>query len=97
MPKGYWIVRLDVSDPAEYQKYVAANAEPIARHGGRFLVRGGRHEAVEGAARSRNVVLEFPSYQAARDCYFDAAYQTASDIRHAASAGEFLIIEGYGE
>ena len=97
MPKGYWIVRLDVSDPAEYQKYVSANAEPIGRFHGRFVVRGGRSEAVEGVARGRNVVVEFPSFQAARDCYFDTAYQTASDIRRAASAGEFLIVEGYGD
>jgi uncharacterized protein (DUF1330 family) len=95
MPKGYWIVRVDVSDPEEYKRYVAANAEPIARFGGRFVVRGGKHEAVEGASRSRNVVVEFPSYQAALDCYRDAAYQKASEIRWRTAQSDFLVIEGY--
>lgn len=95
MAKGYWIVRVDVSDPETYKKYVAGNAEPIARFGGRFVVRGGEHEAAEGVARSRNVVVEFPSYQAARDCYHSASYQEASKFRWASSSAEFLIIEGY--
>ena len=69
MPKGYWIVHVDVSDPETYRKYVEANAEPIARFGGRFLVRGGPAENVEGSARARNVVIEFPSIEAARACY----------------------------
>jgi uncharacterized protein (DUF1330 family) len=97
MPKGYWIVRLDVTDADAYPHYVAANAEPVARFGGRYVVRGGRYEAVEGKPRGRNVVVEFPSFDAARDCYYDAAYQGASDIRRRASQGEFLIIEGHGD
>ena len=95
MAKGYWIVRVDVSDADVYKQYVAANAEPISRFGGRFVVRGGEHEATEGQARSRNVVVEFPSYQAARDCYHSALYQEASKLRWAASSADFLIIEGY--
>jgi uncharacterized protein (DUF1330 family) len=95
MAKGYWIVRVDVSDPDQYKKYVAANAEPIARFGGRFIVRAGEHEAVEGEARARNIVLEFPSYQAARDCYHSDLYEQASKLRRGASVADFLIIEGY--
>lgn len=95
MPKGYWIARVDVSDPEAYQRYVAANAAPFAEHGARFLVRGGRHEAKEGAARSRNVVIEFPSYEAALACYDSAGYREAMRLRESASQGELLIIEGY--
>ena len=69
MAKGYWIGRVDVTDPEGYQEYVAANGAVFAGYGARFLIRGGRFKAVEGAARARNVVLEFPSYQAALDCY----------------------------
>jgi uncharacterized protein (DUF1330 family) len=96
MPKGYWVVRVDVNDAAEYQKYVAANGPPIAAFGGRFLVRGGRSQTPEGQHRARTVVLEFPSFQAAQDCYHSPAYQEAMKLRHAASAADFLIIEGYG-
>ena len=43
MPKGYWIVHVDVRDPEVYQKYVKANAAAFAKYGARFLVRGGKH------------------------------------------------------
>ena len=95
MPKGYWIVRADISDPGEYQKYVAANAEPLARHGARFLVRGGHYECTEGQARTRNVIVEFPSLEAARDCYNDPAYQHAKGFRDGVSTFDFIIVEGY--
>ena len=65
MAKGYWIVRVDIDDIEQYKRYVAANAEPFRRFGARFLVRAGKYETVEGASRSRNVVIEFPSYDAA--------------------------------
>ena len=95
MAKGYWIARVDVSDMAEYQKYVAANAEPIARFGGRFLVRGGKHEAPEGSARARNVVIEFPSFEAAKACYDDEAYRLAIALRQPVSTVDLVVIEGY--
>ena len=95
MAKGYWIARVDVADPEVYKTYVAANAAPIARHGGRFLVRGGTHERLEGTSRSRNVVIEFPSYQAALDCWQSADYQAAVAIRAPVSTADLLVIEGY--
>ena len=95
MAKGYWIARVDVADPAKYQAYIAANAEPLRAYGGRFLVRGGRHEVPEGSTRTRNVVIEFPSYQAALDCYRSAGYQRAVDLRKDVSTMDMVIIEGY--
>ena len=52
-------------------------------------------EAPEGSSRSRNVVIEFPSYQAALDCYRSAAYQDAMKLRLPVSTGDLVIIEGY--
>lgn len=95
MAKGYWIAGVDVSDAEAYQKYVAANADAFAKYGARFLVRGGAHDVVEGRARSRNVVLEFPSYSAAVDCYRSPEYSRARALREAASDGDVVIIEGY--
>jgi len=95
MPKGYWIARVDVQDPEQYKAYVAANAQPLSKYGARFIVRGGPFEAVEGASRSRNVVIEFPSYQAAVDCWNSPEYQAAVKLRRPVSAGEVVIIEGY--
>ena len=95
MPKGYWIGRVDVSDADAYRKYVVANAEPFARFGAKFLIRGGRFECVEGDARERNVVIEFPSFEAARACYEDPAYQRAKPQRAGASEGYNIVIQGY--
>ena len=95
MAKGYWIARIDVDDLEQYKKYVAANAKPFADYGARFLVRAGRFETLEGTARSRNVVIEFPSYQAALDCYRSDGYQEAIKLRAAVSRGDLVVIEGY--
>jgi uncharacterized protein (DUF1330 family) len=95
MPKGYWIARVDVSDPEGYQQYVAANAAAFRKFGARFIVRGGRFEAAEGVARSRNVVLEFKDYETAVACYHSPEYQAAKALRVGRSDADLLIIEGY--
>lgn len=95
MAKGYWIGRVDVDDIEGYQKYVQANAKPFGDFGAKFLIRGGQFENPEGSARSRNVVIEFPSYQAALDCYNSDDYQAAKDLRTPVSTGDIVIIEGY--
>lgn len=95
MAKGYWIGRVDVSDLEQYKLYVAANALPFHTYGARFVVRGGQFENPEGNSRSRNVVLEFPSYQAALDCWHSPEYQAAIKLREAVSTLDLIIIEGY--
>ena len=95
MPKGYWIVRVDITDAEQYKAYIAANAKPLAQYGARFLVRGSPFENVEGTSRTRNAVIEFPSYQAARDCYHSPDYQAAISLRAPVSTADLIIIEGY--
>jgi uncharacterized protein (DUF1330 family) len=95
MPKGYWIARVDVADPEAYKAYIAANARPFAEYGARFIVRSGRFESPEGTARGRNIVIEFPSYQAALDCYNSPGYQAAIALRKPCSTADLIIIEGY--
>jgi uncharacterized protein (DUF1330 family) len=95
MPKGYWIVGVDIADQEKYKAYVAANAEPLRKYGGRFLVRGGRFEGVEGGSRARNAVVEFPSYQAAIDCWKSPEYQRAIKLRKDVSTIDLIVIEGY--
>jgi uncharacterized protein (DUF1330 family) len=95
MPKAYWLARIDVSDPEAYKAYVAANAEPFKKFGARFLVRGGRHEIVEGTSRTRNVVIEFPDYAAALACYHSPEYQRAVALRSGSSAADIVVAEGY--
>ncbi|HLA21722.1 MAG TPA: DUF1330 domain-containing protein [Pseudolabrys sp.] len=95
MAKGYWIVRVDIDDPEQYKKYIAANAAPFNKHGAKFLVRGGKYETVEGGSRTRNAVIEFPTYQAAIDCWKSAGYQAAIALRKDVSTIDLIVIEGY--
>lgn len=95
MSKGYWIARVDVTDPEQYKAYIAANAEPFRKYGARFLVRAGRFENPEGGSRARNVVIEFPSYQLALDCWKSSEYQEAIKLRVNVSTIDLVIIEGY--
>jgi uncharacterized protein (DUF1330 family) len=93
--KGYWVVHLDITDPEGYKPYVAANAEAFRKYGGRFLVRGGTYETLEGTTRSRTVVLEFADYAAALACYRSPEYQRALALRQGKSVADLMIIEGY--
>jgi len=95
MAKGYWVAFGDVSDPEGYKAHVAANAVPFARYGARFLVRGGQAERPEGAPRSRVVVLEFPSYEAALACYRSPEYAAAMARREGKALLDLAIVEGY--
>ena len=94
MPKAYWIAHVDVRDTERYPNYVARAKPAFERHGARFLARGGRTEGLEGDARGRNVVIEFPSMEEALACYHSTEYTEARAIRQAVADGELMIVEG---
>ncbi|MDJ1158909.1 DUF1330 domain-containing protein [Chelatococcus sp. SYSU_G07232] len=95
MPKGYWIGRVDVTNPDGYKAYVTGNGPVFKKFGGRFLVRGGAFETVEGGARSRNVVIEFPSYKDAIGCWNSPEYQAVKALRDGCGVADIVVIEGY--
>ena len=95
MAKGYWIANVDVTDAEGYKAYVAANAEAFRKFGGKFLTRGGKSETFEGKLRSRVVVIEFPSYEAAVDCYRSPEYGKARQLREGKSVADIIALEGY--
>lgn len=95
MSKGYWVAFADVSDVEGYKAYIAENANAFAKYGGRFLVRGGKFEAPEGRPRTRTVVIEFPSYAAAVECYHSPEYAKAMALRNGKSIMDLAIVEGY--
>ncbi len=95
MPKGYWIVSIDVRDQKAYDAYRAKNGVAFKKYGARFLARGGKFESFEGKSRPRNVVIEFPSYQAAVDCYRSPEYAEALALRKGATDIDLLVVEGY--
>jgi uncharacterized protein (DUF1330 family) len=94
---AYVIADVDVHDPEDYREYVALVPGTVEPFGGRFVVRGGEHETLEGAwAPNRLVVIEFPSADHARRWYASDAYVAAMAIRHRASTGSLVLVEGAG-
>jgi uncharacterized protein (DUF1330 family) len=95
MPKAYWIGRVDVHNEEGYKPYSAANPAIFRKFGGRFVVRGGKFECVEGGSRSRNVVIEFPDYESAVACYRSPEYQANIRVRQPHAIADLVIVEGY--
>jgi uncharacterized protein (DUF1330 family) len=94
MARGYIIGQLSTADPAALEAYVAAATAAIRHHGCKVLVRGGRSEVLEGAGRQRNVVLEFASYEQARDYYYSPEYQAALRHRSGIAVADVTLVEG---
>ena len=95
---AYLVCMVRVDDPETYRKYTARTPALIAKHGGRFLVRGGDVETIEGPAfQDRLVVLEFPSKDAVRIFYRSPEYQEVMQHRTAASQATFLLADGVPE
>ena len=92
--KGYVIGEIEVTDQKPYDEYRGQVLATIEKYGGRFLVRGGRAEAVEGAAPKRMVVLEFPSLEQAQKWYRSPEYAPLIKLRQKASKGKLIIVEG---
>ena len=95
MAKGYWIAHVDVHSADGYQLYTKDLLNIFKQHGGRYLMRAGDFEVMEGTCRSRNVVIEFPSYEAALACYRSAAYQQAAAHRKASADADLIVLKGY--
>jgi uncharacterized protein (DUF1330 family) len=96
MPAAYVIADVDVSDPARYAGYTALSPAAVAAAGGEFVVRGGRHETLEGGwTPGRVVVVRFPSYAAARAFYDSPLYVAARAARDGATSKfNMIIVEG---
>lgn len=91
---AYWIAHVTVTDPEAYAGYQKLAPAAFARYGARFLARGGAAEVLEGPALDRHVVIEFPSLQAARDCYLSEDYRAARTARAGACIAHVVIVEG---
>jgi uncharacterized protein (DUF1330 family) len=94
MPKGYWMVHVTVKDPERYKDYVAANKAAFDKFSGKFLARGGAYDVVKGASRERHVIIEFPSFAAAKDCFSSDEYRAALAIFKTCAESDVVIVEG---
>ena len=92
---AYLIATVRVDDPETYKKYTAQTPALVEKYGGKFIVRGGDVEALEGPAFDRRmVILEFPSKEVVRTFYKSPEYQEVAKIRHAAAESSFLLVDG---
>jgi uncharacterized protein (DUF1330 family) len=92
---AYIIAEIQVTDPTSYDRYRPMAAASIARFGGRYVVRGGKLDLLEGEPEpGRIVVIEFPDADAARRWYRSEEYQKALKIRQSASRGRVFLVEG---
>lgn len=95
--KGYWIAHIDVSDPQRYALYGDVYDDAFVRYGARYVVRGGDQYLREGEVKSRTVVVEFDSLQAAVDCYESFEGQQAKALRTPFAQSDLVIVEGFGD
>ena len=92
---AYFIAEIQVTDPTAYEGYRPLAAASIARFGGRYVVRGGKLDLLEGEPEpGRIVVIEFPDAEAAHRWYRSEEYQKALRIRQSASCGRVFLVEG---
>lgn len=93
--KGYIIAQVDVTNPQAYGEYAKLSPGIIAKFGGRFLARAGRTVTLEGTpARSRVVIIEYPSFDRAQAFFSSPEYQQAKKQREGAANAQFILVEG---
>jgi uncharacterized protein (DUF1330 family) len=92
---AYVIVDIEVTDPTRYEEYKRIAHDTVLAHGGRYVVRGGAAERLEGTGTPhRVVVLEFPSVAAAKAWWSSADYAPAKALRQQAATSEMIVVEG---
>jgi uncharacterized protein (DUF1330 family) len=92
---AYVLANVTVKDPVRYEDYRRLVTPTLARYGGRFIVRGGRMEVLEGEWRpNRLVLVEFPSVEQAHAWWSSPEYAEARLIRQATSEGTLIVLEG---
>lgn len=94
----YLVCTVRVDDPERYKQYTAKTPALIEKHGGRFVVRGGPVETIEGPEfGDRLVIVEFPSKEAAKTFYNSDEYQDVMRHRSASAESRFLLADGVPE
>ncbi len=92
---GYVIADVNVTNAAAYEEYKKLVPASIQRYGGKYLVRGGQHETLEGTwTPSRLVVIEFASVEQARRWYLSEEYRRAKEVRQRTAVSNVIIVEG---
>jgi uncharacterized protein (DUF1330 family) len=92
---AYVILQINVHDPVEYEEYKKLSPISIAAYGGKFTVRGGKTETLEGDwSPGRLVILQFESSERAREWINSEEYRAARALRHKTSTTQAVVVEG---
>ena len=92
---AYLVVDIEVTDPAQFEEYRKLAPAAIAKYGGRYLIRGGAYEAIEGDWKpQRLTVVEFESMEKAKAFYNSPEYQVAIKARKGAANFKLLLVQG---
>jgi uncharacterized protein (DUF1330 family) len=92
---AFVIVDIEITDPVRYEEYKKMAAPTVAAHGGRYVVRGGKVETLEGDWRhGRLVVLEFPTAERAKEWWRSEAYRPAKALRQTSAESKMILVEG---
>ena len=93
--KAYIIADVNITDPILYEDYKKLTPGSLVPFDGKFIVRGGQTETLEGSWETgRIVVLEFPSLEKAKAWYASDIYKPAKAIRQAASKSKMIMVQG---
>lgn len=95
LKKGYWVAKANVISSDKQQEYGKLAEEVVKKFNGKFIVRGGRQATKEGNEYSRNVVVEFPSYEIAISAYESEEYQQALKVLDGGAIRLYAVVEGY--
>ena len=96
MKKGYLIVRINIKNVEVFQQYPPLSTKAVEKFGGKYLIRGGSFEIVEGQwPAERTTVVEFESYHKAQEFYNSLVYSEAKKVRQESADTDFILIEGY--
>ena len=92
---AYTVVEVEVEDPVRYEDYKKMVPPSLEPFGGRFLVRGGKAETLEGEwLPKRLVIVEFPSLEKAKAWWASAEYAEAKALRQATAKTKLIVVEG---
>ena len=92
---AYVVVDVEVTDPAGFEEYRQQVPASIGRYGGRYVVRGGNAETLEGSwAPKRVVILEFPDRAAAKAWWSSQDYAAAKALRQRCARTELIVVDG---
>lgn len=92
---AYIVVEVEVHDPQNYENYKQLVPASLAAYGGKFIVRGGNYETLEGQwTPQRLVILQFPNTETAKAWWSSAEYAAAKELRQLTAYTKMILIEG---